>query len=57
MNNLTLEEKMKMFPVLTYSRVCGWIVPYQSMNPGKTSERKAMKHYDVGISLEHQFNC
>lgn len=57
MNNLTVEEKIKLFPVLTYSRVCGWIVPYQSMNPGKRSERADMKHYNVDIALEHQFNC
>ena len=55
MENKDLESKRT--KVLTYSRVCGWIVPYQSMNPGKVSERKAMKHYDVGVSLEHQFNC
>lgn len=42
---------------LTYSRVCGWIVPYQSFNPGKRSERNDMKQYNYDISLEHQFNC
>lgn len=50
-----MENNKERQECLTYSRVCGWIVPYQSMNPGKRSERADMKHYNVDISLEHQF--
>lgn len=52
-----MENNKQRQECLTYSRVCGWIVPYQSMNPGKRSERADMKHYNIGVSLEHQFNC
>lgn len=37
-----------------YSRVCGWLVPRHSMNPGKQSERKDMKVYDLETSFKHE---
>ena len=39
MSNLTLEEKIKRFPVLTYARVCGWLSPTANFNDGKNAER------------------
>jgi len=40
MTNLTLEEKIKRFPVICYSRVVGWLTPTKNYNPGKVSEWK-----------------
>ncbi len=37
---LTLEEKIKMFPVICYSRIVGWLVPTKNFNLGKKSERE-----------------
>lgn len=45
MDELTLKEKIKAFPVLTYSRVCGWIVPFKQMNKGKRAEKNDQKYY------------
>ena len=33
--------------VETFSRVCGFFRPIQEYNPGKVSERKDLKHYEV----------
>lgn len=46
MNNLSLEEKIKRFPVTCYSRVVGWITPLQRWNKGKASEYKDRIEYD-----------
>jgi hypothetical protein len=39
-NNLTLEEKIKRFPVDCYSRCVGWFTSTKNWNPGKLSEWK-----------------
>lgn len=46
MSNLSLEEKMKLFPVQVYSRVVGWMTPLKNWNPGKKSEWEQRKEYD-----------
>lgn len=40
---MTLEEKIKAFPVICYTRVVGWLTPTKSFNPGKLSEWKDRK--------------
>jgi anaerobic ribonucleoside-triphosphate reductase len=45
MNNLSLEEKIKRFPVTCYSRVVGWLTPTHNWNPGKQSEWSDRKEY------------
>ena len=47
MSNLTLEEKIKRFPVVCYSRVVGWFTPIKNFNPGKQSEYKDRKEYKI----------
>ena len=42
---MTIEEKIKAFPTLCYTRCCGWIVPLKQMNKGKTAEKKDQKYY------------
>jgi len=53
MTQQELEEKRTECQI--FSRVCGWLVPRHSMNPGKQAERKQMKTYSVGVSLNHEF--
>lgn len=38
MGILSEEEKIKLFPVICYSRVCGWMSPTANWNKGKKSE-------------------
>jgi len=35
---MTLEEKIKAYPAYSMTRVTGWYVPKNSMNPGKFQE-------------------
>ncbi|GAB1444169.1 hypothetical protein MASR2M39_30150 [Ignavibacteriales bacterium] len=44
-SNLSLEEKIKRFPVQCYSRVVGWMTPLNNWNPGKQSEWLERKVY------------
>ena len=44
---LTLEEKIKRFPVICYSRVVGWLTPVKNYNPGKTSEYNDRKTFKI----------
>jgi hypothetical protein len=38
MSNLSLEEKIKRFPVICYTRCVGWITPIKNFNIGKLAE-------------------
>jgi len=40
MSNLPEYEKIKRFPVICYSRVCGWFSPTANWNRGKKEEFK-----------------
>ena len=42
---MTLEEKIKAFPVLCYTRVCGWLAPTSAFNKGKAQEYKDRVEY------------
>ena len=35
---MTLEEKIKAYPAICYTRVVGWLTPTKSFNPGKFQE-------------------
>jgi hypothetical protein len=43
--NMTLEEKIKAFPVIVYDRVVGWLTPVKNFNAGKAQERMDRKQY------------
>lgn len=47
MSNLTLEEKIKMFPAYSMTRVTGWYVPKDSMNPGKKQEHADRVNFKI----------
>jgi len=47
MSKLTLEEKIKRFPVLCYTRCVGWYTPVKNFNPGKLSECKDRLKFKV----------
>lgn len=47
MSNLSIEEKIKRFPVICYSRVVGWFTPVKNFNPGKAAEYKDRKVYKL----------
>lgn len=47
MSNLALEEKIARFPVICYSRTVGWYTPIKNWNPGKASEWKDRKFYEL----------
>lgn len=47
MSNLSLEEKIEMFPVICYSRVVGWLTPVKNYNPGKKAEYDDRVTYEV----------
>ena len=47
MSNLTLEEKIKMFPVTVYDRVVGWLTPVRNFNKGKAQERMDRKQFKI----------
>lgn len=47
MSNLSLEEKIKRFPVICYSRVVGWLTPVHNYNPGKAAEYKDRKVFKL----------
>ena len=44
---LTIEEKIKMFPVICYSRVVGWLTPTKNFNLGKKAERKERVNFII----------
>jgi len=44
---MTLEEKIRRFPVDTYSRVVGWITPTKNWNKGKQAEYPDRKTYKM----------
>lgn len=48
------EEQNWRQPCQIYSRVCWWLVPRHSMNPGKRAERTDMKTYDFNVSMKHE---
>jgi hypothetical protein len=50
-------KQFKRTLVENYTRCCGWIVPKSAGNPGKQQEYADRNNYEVGIALEHQFNC
>lgn len=41
------QEKIKAFPVLCYTRTCGWYVPKENMNIGKIAEVRDRKMYKI----------
>jgi anaerobic ribonucleoside-triphosphate reductase len=47
MKKLSLEEKIKRFPVICYSRVVGWLTPVRNYNPGKAQEYKDRKVFKI----------
>lgn len=42
---MTLEEKIKAFPVINYDRVVGWWAAISSMNKGKVAEKNDLLRY------------
>lgn len=46
-NDMTLEEKIKAFPVICYTRCVGWFTPTKNFNPGKAAEWNARKKFDL----------
>lgn len=49
---MTLEEKIKAFPTIVYSRVVGWLTPTRNFNPGKKSERADRVDYKINYEEE-----
>ena len=47
MKELTLEEKIKAFPVEVYDRVVGWWSARSNMNLGKQAEKNDLKRYKI----------
>jgi hypothetical protein len=47
MSNLSLEEKIKRFPVHVMTRVTGWFVNKDAFNPGKVAEFDDRIYYDI----------
>ena len=47
MSNLSLEEKIKRFPVICYSRVVGWLTPIHNWNKGKQAEFDQRKAFNI----------
>ncbi|MEI6529688.1 MAG: hypothetical protein WCN88_04850 [Candidatus Falkowbacteria bacterium] len=47
-------NELKRQECIVYSRVCGWLTPKSSGNPGKQAEYADRKTYDV--QLEQQYN-
>lgn len=47
MSNLSLEEKIKRFPVICYTRCVGWITPIKNFNKGKAAEYKDRKNFKL----------
>jgi len=45
MSSLTLEEKIKIFPAYSMTRVTGWYVNKSAMNPGKQAEFNDRVYY------------
>lgn len=41
------ELQSKRVECQVFSRVCGWLVPKSTGNPGKQSEYKDRKHYKI----------
>ena len=44
---MTLEEKIKAFPVICYTRCVGWITPIKNFNRGKTAEQKDRINFKI----------
>lgn len=44
---MTIEEKIKAYPTIIYSRVVGWMTPTKQFNKGKVSEYKDRKVYKI----------
>lgn len=42
---MTIEEKIKAFPTIIYSRVVGWMTPISSWNKGKKAEWADRREY------------
>ena len=51
---MTLEEKILKFPVDCYTRCVGWFTPTKNFNPGKASELKDRKQYNLEKSMAHE---
>jgi len=47
MSELSLEQKIKKFPVICYSRIVGWLTPVVNWNKGKYEEFKARVPFDI----------
>ncbi len=47
---MTIEEKIKAFPTIIYSRVVGWMTPTQNFNKGKIAEYNDRKVYKINKS-------
>ena len=61
MNHITeavLSQKVKVIPVLCYSRVSGYFAYYESLNKGKKSERDERVYYKVpeGLNIDKALN-
>lgn len=50
MENLTIEQKAKMFPVECWDRVVGWFSAKSNMNLGKQAEKKDLIRYKLDYS-------
>lgn len=46
------EQKVKVIPCLTYSRVSGYFTNTKEWNPGKASERSERKLYKIPENLK-----
>ena len=47
MKELTIEEKIKLFPTICYTRVVGWMTPTENFNKGKIAEYRDRKVYKI----------
>ncbi len=47
MSNLSLEEKIKRFPTIIFSRVVGWYSPLMNWNKGKQEEFKDRTPFEL----------
>ena len=47
MSNLSIEEKIKKFPVDCYSRCVGWMTPTKNWNLGKIAEWRDRVKFEI----------
>jgi len=47
---MTIEEKIKAFPVIVMDRVVGWWADRNSMNKGKVAEKKDLIRYKFDLT-------